>query len=496
MSAVTPKALVIGGGVGGLAGAIRLAKLGWDVELFERLDRVGGKMNELRVGAYRWDTGPSLMTMPDIIAELFEFAGERIEDHVSLVPVDPVCRYYWPDGSELDTHADQERMRAALDAFAPGSGAEYERFFRYTRSIYEAAAGVFLETPFHEMRHLLQPKNLSALRSLPRIDPVRTLHQSVKRLFSDPRLVQLFDRYATYNGSSPYEAPATLNIIPYVEFGLGGYYAEGGMYRIMEAMVALAEKLGVTIHTGALVERIIHDGTRAHGLKVNGEIIYADAILSNMDVVMTHRHLIDGFETQTRKLEQLEPSLSGMIFFWGVKGRHDRLAHHNIFFSEDYRQEFNRIFIDRRAPDDPTVYVAITQKHDGTHAPRGSENWFVLLNMPYLYGDRDWERETRKMRKAVLRTLRRHGLEIEDKIEVERVWTPVDFYRRWASNRGSIYGLSSNGRAAAFQRPANRSRILDGLYFAGGSTHPGGGVPLCMLSGRHAATLAHEFHAG
>ena len=495
---MSKKVAVIGGGLGSLSGAIHLARMGFDVQLFEQNDRLGGKVNELVMDGYRFDTGPTLLTMDFVIDDLFRFSGFERSDLLEFVPVDPICRYFFPDGSIMDASADMDRMTAAVESLSPGQGDAYGKFLEYCRQIYDLTAEIFLFTPIHEIRKMLEKGDLSTLLNLRKIDPFRTMHQGICRFFSDPRLIQLFDRYATYTGSNPYKAPATLNIISYVEHGLGGYYIKGGMYRLVEALTNVAKKLGVEINTSAKVEKILWKSGKAEGIQVKGEKATADYVLCGTDVVIAHNSLIDGLEKRRRKLNRLEPSLSGMIFLWGVKNTHPQLPQHNILFSEDYKREFDQIFGELHTPDDPTVYISISSKTDPEHAPQNSENWFVLLNMPYLVdADRvkDWNSETERMREAVFAKLRKIGIHISGHIETERIYTPEDLLTLYASNRGSIYGISSNSKTTAFKRHANRSRDIEGLYFAGGSVHPGGGIPLTILSGKMAAELISEHAA-
>jgi phytoene desaturase len=498
----TKKVIIVGGGLGGLSAAIRLARMGFRVQLFEKNSTLGGKMNTRTLtgksGAeYSFGTGPSLLTMPFVFDELFDFAGVERTSVLDFVPLDPICRYTFADGSVLNTHSDKETMMQELATFAsPEEARQYEKFLHYTGRIYERTADIFLFTPFQELRKLLKWEYLPTLFRLHQIDPMRSVHAAVSSFFSDPRLVQLFDRYPTYNGSSPFVAPATLNIIPWVEFGFGGFYVRGGMYRLAEEMVRFAEGLGVEIITNVDVERILHDGKRVSGVQVAGRSFEAEYVLCNADVVEAHRTLIDGFSNRQKSLNALEPSLSGMVFMWGMNREFANLAHHNIFFSGDYRTEFEQIFTQKEAPEDPTVYISISSKSDPErHTPRGHENWFVLLNMPYINGQ-NWSHETERMREAVLKRLAASGVgtrnEIEDAIDAEMVMTPQDLYDLYRSNKGSIYGISSNTQNAAFVRPANRSRDLKGLYFCGGSSHPGGGVPLVVLSGKMAAELIAE----
>ena len=501
---------VIGGGLGALSGAIRLAQLGFSVQLFEKNPKIGGKVNEVVLKDYRFDTGASLLTMPFVIDELFDFAGFKRADYLDFVPIEPICRYFFPDGSIMDASTDKAKMKTAIAQLSPNDVDAYERFLRYAERIHTLTAEIFMFTPIHEFRNLLQPRHFRTLFRLHQIDPFRTVHQSVSRFFSDPRLIQLFDRYATYNGSDPFQAPATLNIIPYIEYGLGAYYIKGGIYRLVDALEMVARERGVHIQTSAKVERICQvQNQRVKGVQVNGERIDADYVLCGADAVVAYDELIltkdatptsmlnarvlgQAHQHRREKLDQLEPSLSGMVFLWGMKRKHPKLAHHNTIFSSDYHTEFRQIFRHQQVPDEPTIYIAITSKADTSHAPADGENWFVLLNMPYLAPGQVWEKEKVRMRRVVLDRLKQLGFDIADQIEVEQVYTPEDFSELYASNQGSIYGVSSNSKTTAFKRLPNRSRLLKGLYFAGGSVHPGGGIPLVMLSGKMAATLIAE----
>lgn len=483
---------VIGGGLGALSGAIRLARLGFSVQLFEKNPKIGGKVNEVVLEGYRFDTGASLLTMPVVVDELFDFAGFKRSDYLNFVPIDPICRYFFSDGSMMDASADKPKMRAAIQLLSPDDVEAYERFLKYAERIHALTSEIFMFTPIHEFRKLMKPRHFQTLFRLHQIDPFRTVHQSVSRFFSDSRLIQLFDRYATYNGSDPFQAPATLNIIPYIEYGLGGYYVKGGIYRLVDALVRVARELGVQLRTSAKVEKICHDGKRVSGVQVNGEKIEADYVLCGADAVVAYNELIDGHQERREKLNRLEPALSGMVFLWGVRAKHSELAHHNIIFSSDYDAEFKQIFKHRQVPGEPTIYIAVTSKADAEHAPADGENWFVLLNMPYLAPGQMWAVETVRMRSVVLDKLKRLGFDIADQIEVEQIYTPEDFSELYASNQGSIYGTSSNSKTTAFKRIPNRSRTLDGLYFAGGSVHPGGGIPLVILSGKMAAALIAE----
>ncbi len=323
---------IIGGGLGGLTAAIRLAHQNFQVQLFEKNETLGGKMNQWIADGFRFDTGPSLLTMPFVIDELFDSVGENRSDYLEFISIDPICRYFWEDGSTLDASADTHKMIHEMQKFSVADASRYENFLAYTKRIYDISADVFLFKPMHEIRKLINWQTFLKLFRMPQIDPFRTMHQGVARFFQHPKLVQLFDRYATYNGSNPYQAPATLNIIPYVEYGLGCFYIKGGMYRLVAALKKLAEKFGVQIQMNVSVEKILHQRNRIQGILVDGEKIPADAVISNADVVMAFDELIEGFPKKQEKLKRLEPSLSGVVFFLGVVGPpYQQAPHKNIF---------------------------------------------------------------------------------------------------------------------------------------------------------------------
>jgi phytoene desaturase len=307
-------------------------------------------------------------------------------------------------------------------------------------------------------------------------------------------LRQLFNRFATYNGSSPYRTPATFALIPYVEFGLGAWYVRGGMYALPTALVRLAQELGVSIHTQTEVEQILIEQGRACGVRLKGgESMRCDAVIANADAVDTYRRLIESKARRiytNRRIEKLEPSCSGFVMLLGSARRFPQLAHHNIFFSSDYPAEFRAIFDQQRPANDPTIYVCASSRTDASQSPPGHENLFVLVNAPSTNAQTNWTTEARGYRNLILRRLEENGLDgLSSAIDYEHIITPDDFERTYHANRGSIYGISSNKRANAFLRPPNKARDIEALYFAGGATHPGGGIPLVLLSGKMAAEL-------
>jgi len=526
--------IVIGAGIGGLAAAIRLAAQGHHVTILERQAQVGGKLNHVERNGFSFDTGPSLITMPYVLEDLFSSAQRNLNDYLDLLSLDITCRYFYHDGVVLNAWRDQERLAEEFARLNPHDGVALYRFLDSARNIYQAAADPFL---YHSLgnpldvlctfvRYVLQGHPNSRVEQLQRVGmtgatpvmpppPVvptttlfsrlkavltalspQTLDSSVRSFFEDEHLRQLFDRYATYNGSSPYKVTSVYNIIPYVELADGAWYPRGGIYAVAQALERLARELGVTIDTCCNVRRILVERNEARGVVLaDGRVLRSDVVIANSDVVTTHRELLSPAvrnKRRVRHLEQLEPSCSGFVLLLGVDKQYPQLAHHNIFFSDDYHEEFDDLF-ERHIPlSDPTIYVCATSRSDSTQAPPGHENLFVLVNAPYLTAKSNWKHDAPAYRERILDLLASYKQvdlsDLREHIVCEAMLTPEDFREKYGANAGSIYGLSSNSRMAPFTRPGNKSEIRS-LYFVGGSTHPGGGVPLVMLSGKIVAEL-------
>ncbi len=477
------KTAIIGSGVAGLSLAIRLAAAGREVHVFEANGYPGGKLTEFRDSGYRFDAGPSLLTMPQFIEELFALAGRDVRDYFGYRKLEVVCNYFWEDGVRLSAHADVERFaREVEDKIGVSRHALY-RALEDSRRKYDLTGGIFLFKSLHRVGTWLSWPVLKALAQLPKLHVFRTMNQVNERLLGHPKLVQLFNRYATYNGSSPYHAPGILTIIPHLENHFGAYLPNGGMHDITMALYRLALDLGVRFHFDTRVEEIHVANGRATGIRAGGAAYSFDQVASNLDVWHTYRKLLPGVEAPEKVLRQPRSS-SALIFYWGIRREFPELDVHNIFFSRDYRNEFAYLFDRHDLCDDPTVYVNITSKLVPGDAPAGCENWFVMVNVPPNVGQ-DWDALIEKARESVLDKLSRLlGTPIEPLIATERVLDPRTIESRTGSFQGSLYGTSSNGRYAAFLRHPNFSSRIRGLYFCGGSAHPGGGIPLCLLSGR------------
>jgi len=521
------KIIVIGAGVGGLSAAIHLAARGHHVTMLERQPCVGGKLNIVEKDGFSFDTGPSLITMPHVLRDLFRIADKRLEDYLDLVPLDITCRYFYRDGLVLNAWRDIQKLAEELACLYPDDGEAFFRFYDFAKGIYEAAEDPFLYhslgSPFDVLRTFIRyvlkghpdgavdedtgnntrayaastlPSRLNAV--LAALSP-QTLDECIKSFFKDPHVRQLFDRYATYNGSSPYRVTSVYSNIPYVELADGGWYPRGGIYALARALERVARELGVAIETNCDVRRILVQYGEARGVVLaDGQIRRADIVIANSDVVTTHREMLSPAiqrPSRLRKLAQLEPSCSGFVLLLGADKHYPQLSHHNIFFSNDYPAEFRDLFEFRIALRNPTIYVCATTRTDETQAPPGCENLFVLVNAPYLTSQSNWQRDASAYRDHILDLLASYpqGIlgDLREHIISEQVLTPEDFFHKYGSNAGSIYGLSSNARMAPFTRPGNCSEI-ENLYFVGGSTHPGGGVPLVILSGKIVASLVEQ----
>lgn len=480
----TKKALIIGAGIAGIATAIRLSIKGYQVEVFEANCYPGGKIAEFNQGCFRFDTGPSLFTMPQYVDELFRLAGKDPRQFFQYQKLDTLCKYFYEDGTHFNAYADEEKFINEAVKFNKDASA-VKKYLTNSSRIYEITNNVFLEQSLHRLKTYLSRNTLKSALRFPQIDAIRTMHKANNDFFKDEHLVQYADRYATYNGSNPYQAPATLNVIPHIEQCFGAYFPDKGMYSIIQSLVELALSLGVTFHYNSCVQAIILKGKKTVGVQVNNELINADIVISNMDIWFTyHKLLKDHPQLFPKKILSQERSSSALIFYWGIKKQFPELDLHNIFFSADYKAEFDHIWQKQDIYNDSTVYVNISSKLKPDDAPAGCENWFVMINVPANKGQH-WDELIKVAKQNILQKLSRVlKTDIGETIISENILDPRAIEGRTSSYQGSIYGTSSNNRFAAFLRHANRSSKIKNLYFCGGSVHPGGGIPLCLLSAK------------
>lgn len=475
-----------------MAAAAELGSIGYEVILLEKNNNLGGKLNEIEKDGYRFDTGPSLLTMPQLLDELFDRTGLPESERPKLVPLDPLCRYFWQDGTQFDCSGDLSKTLSEIHKISPVDQTGYVQFLGHSADLYSKTAETFLFNPLHKISDL---KSLN-WSDVFRINATKTVSDVVDRYVQSDYLRQFFKRFTTYNGSSPFQAPATLNVIPFVELAMGGWYVKDGMYRVAESLRKAMELNNVTVKTGFEVTSIKTRGSKVTGVESkDGEIIDTDIVVANSDATETYLNLLPGNavpNSARKKIHRIEPSCSGFVLLLGTDTKWDLLEHHNIFFSDNYQVEFDEIFSKKQLPADPTIYVADTSFTDPHHALEGGSNLFVLINAPYIHSGLDTS-QSESYAKSVIRMLETRGLTgLSDHIRYQKIIDPHLFYDWFGSNKGSIYGTSSNSKMAAFIRPRNKSPYVDNLYLCGGSTHPGGGIPLVLLSAQHAVNAIEK----
>lgn len=485
------RAVVIGAGVGGLAAAVDLANAGLQVTVVERAPCPGGKLRTVQVGDAHLDAGPTVFTMRDAFERLFADAGARLSDYLSLQPVERLARHAWTDGSALDLYADTERSAEAIGEFAGAAEARrFRAFCRRAAEIHDTLDTTFMRAQRTNPLGLVHRVGYRNLGAMLRISPFTTLWQALGRYFHDTRLQQLYGRYATYCGSSPFRAPATLMLIAHVE-GQGVWEIEGGMHRLAQALAGLAERLGVTIRYRSEARTITTEGGAAAGVELaDGERLPADLVVSNADAAaLGAGHLGDHLRRAVPGQPPRVRSQSAITWNWVAETDGFPLHHHTVFFSSDYADEFDAVFRRDEPPPEPTVYICAQDRHD-QQPVAGPERLLCLINAPARGDTRPLsDTEIQQCQNRTLALLERCGLHVRPTQEPPVTTTPTDFERLFPATGGALYGMASHGWQASFQRPAARTRV-PGLYLAGGSTHPGAGLPMAMTSGRLAAEQA------
>ena len=470
------RVVVVGGGVGGLCAAIRLAARGHAVTVCERLSEVGGKLAVYRRDGFTFDLGPSLLTLPHVLEEVMRLAGTSLDAELDVRRLSTQFRYFWQNHTTATFYDNPIDTASSLDGMRPGSGEEYLRFLKHARTIWEVSERTFLAGPMSGPLSLL--RRMKGIRDFTVIDARRTLSSAARKHFTDGNLQQWLGRYATYSGSSPYRSPATLSCIAAVEADHGAWYPVGGLGALRDALERVARRSGVTIRTSCDVKRIVSRRGRVVGVELaGGETLDADLVVANVDAQHLYDELLNE-PKQLRTLNKAGKSTSGVVVLVGARGTTPNIAHHNVWFSSDYEREFTQI-AQGQVPSDPTIYACVSAVTDPTQAPAGHENWFLLVNAPAgasLNGTADDGR-------AIIDRLAQVGPDLRSRALFVETIGPADLEKRYRAPGGAIYGTSSNGRKAAFRRPNNRGP-LRGLYLVGGSSHPGGGLPMVAISAR------------
>jgi phytoene desaturase len=492
---------IVGGGLGGLASACVLAARGHSVTVFERNSWPGGKAAVLEEQGYRFDMGPTILTLPSVLRRIFTEAGKKLEDYLTLVPCLPQWRSFFEGGGVLDLAPELAKMKANLEKFAPGSSAGYEKFLALSKRLHDISNRVFFWKPIGSIwdmftwRSLFDPGMLGDVWSM-RMGS--TVAQVVREFVPEQRVAQMLDHFTQYIGSSPDNSPAVLCGIAHMQTDEGIWYPLGGIGAVPRALAKLAGELGVEFRTGCGVRRILHDepSKRVTGVETDkGEKVALSAVVSNADSVRTHRELIGG--EIARKFEgrrTYEPACSGVVLYLGLDQAYDHVAHHNFVFSQDPHEEFEAIYKKGVPAPDPTCYVAATSKSEPGVAPTGGEALYILVHTPYLRPGQDWRKMLPDYRRVIIEKMKTTGgmPDLEKRIRFEAALTPQDIHDRYHVLDGAIYGLASHGWFSGGFKPSNRSPDLKGLYLAGGAAHPGPGMPMVLMSGWIAADTLHN----
>lgn len=480
------KTIIIGSGIAGLASAIRMARLGHSVELFEAIDRIGGKIVERRFAGCRFDAGPSLLTLPELVLELLD---EDLRFPVNRLDV--ITNYIWEDDTQLKAWNDVDQLSHEVGEKLEVSPEKVKSYLRKSATVYELTSDLFIFGSFHRLKNLLNLKSLKTLLNIGKLKAFKSLHQFNSEELVHPKLVQLFDRYATYNGSNPYQTPATLSVISHLEHDLGAYIPEQGMFQVTDSLAKQAERLGVIFHLDEPVLKVEHSDGKVRGVATNKGFYEADTLISDVDIHHFYSSLMPD-ASRLAKIEKEERSSSALIFYWAMSETFPDLDVHNIFFSDNYQEEFRYLFSLKTGYSDPTVYIYISSKYNKSDAPEGGENWFVMVNAPADVGQ-NWDELIPQVRQHILEKLERMLKKpLSGKIVAEEILSPPEIWKLTGSVNGSLYGSSSNNRYASFNRHPNFRNDIRGLYFVGGSVHPGGGIPLCLSSAKIVEGLVCE----
>jgi len=480
---MSKKAIIIGSGIAGLAASIRLAIKGYTVDIYEANSYPGGKLSEIRLDGFRFDAGPSLFTLPEEVDDLFRLAGKKPKDYFKYEKLAVTCQYFWEDGTAVKAYSDLYRFANEIQDKLGQPAHAIHKALEDSAFIYDRLAPLFMHRSLHNWNTWTNPQALKSYLRLGKLGIFSTMDQANQRRFIHPKVVQLFNRYATYNGSNPYETPATLNIIPHLEFNIGAYFPKNGMHDITQSLFTLSKELGVHYHFGQKVTKVLVENRKAIGIEVHGKSVLSDLIVNNMDMETAYKTILN-HQKQPKLLLSQPKSSSALIFYWGINRIFPELDLHNIFFSGNYPLEFEHIFKRGNIYTDPTIYLNITSTYCPDDAPDGCMNWFTMINVPNNQGQ-DWDKLTSEARKNIIHKLNRHlKTDLEALITVEEILDPRTIESKTSSAQGALYGNSSNNKFAAFLRHANYSSSIKNLFFCGGSVHPGGGIPLCLLSAK------------
>ena len=480
---------IIGSGIGGLSAAVRLVKKGYSVNVFERNNTYGGKLGSLKLNKFSFDTGPSLLTMPHLIDELFIMHNEDPRDYFSYKKKDVHCKYFWDDGTNFTAYSDKDKYIKEANIKFSVKKNSLHKYFLKSKKKYDLIHKLFLYKPINKLSTFLNLDAIKALINIKLFQLFSSLHNVNKKEISNKYMVQVLNRYATYNGSSPYLTSGIMTIIQHLENHFGTHICNGGMREISNSLYNLCCKIGINFHFNKSVDSIVVENRIAKGIVVNNKFLEFDRVISNVDINLTYNKLLNNKIYSPNKENM---SSSAIIFFWGINKEFKELDLHNILFTNNYKEEFRNIFEMNDLYHDPTIYINITSKEIKNVSPKGCENWFVMINCPKDNGQ-NWNKLKNNLREDIIRKINKNfNVNIKDHIVEEKVFTPKEISINTNSYLGSLYGESSNGILAPIKRHQNFSRKIKNLYFCGGTVHPGGGIPLCIMSSKIVSDLIEK----
>ena len=482
------KVIIIGSGIAGLAVSIRLKSKGQSVEVYEKNKNVGGNLSDVYIDKFRHDFGPKLFTMPNLIEDIFENAGVNTDKYFKYDKLDIACKYFWDDGQIFNAYSDSQKFINEVHKKFNKHENKVEEYIFNSKKKFNLVKKIFLEKSLHKISTYLSLDSLKAILNFLQLNIFISLNSLNKKYFKDEKLIQLFNRFATYNGSSPYLTSGIMSIIQHLEHDLGVFMPRKGISDISYSLYNLAIDLGVKFHFNSEIDSIIIKNKSAVGVSINKINHKADIIISNMDINLTYDRLLKGYK-KPFFIKNYQPSSSAVVFYWNMNKSFSNINVHNIIFSRDQKKEFDYIFNKKSIYDDPTVYICSTSKIVKEDAPIGCENWFILINSPFDSGQ-DWKKIKKTLRDNIIKKINSTlKVDIESNIVGEKILTPIEIEIETLSKFGALYGSSSNSLQSAFIRHPNFSKNINNLYFCGGSVHPGGGIPLCLNSAKIVSDL-------
>src|SRR5690625_1692892 len=482
------KVIIVGGGLGGISAAISLKQKGYDVDLYEQNNHLGGKLNRLEQDGFGFDLGPSILTMPHVFERLFERSGKKMRDYVHIERLNHQWRGFFPDDSIIDLYENLEMMKENNPSLTEKDMDDYRELLNYSKELYDLTEEGYFNQGLDNIKEVISYHGI--LKSLRQFDLSSTMFEGIDQRISHPKFRDMLSYIVKYVGSSAYDAPAVLNMMIYMQHEQGLWYVPGGLNLLANALVKLAEEIGVTFHLGQKIIKLDKEKRSITGVYLeDGTKLEADYYISNMEVIPTYDQLIDEKPSYIKKVnKKFEPASSGLVLHLGVKNSYPQLAHHNFFFSNQMKQQMDAIFHERKLPEDPVIYLVNVNKTDPTQTRPGHENLKILPHIPHIQEEPLTQQDYEAFAEVVLIKLEAMGLTgLRESIVTRDMWTRHDIERTYSSDRGAIYGTVANKKMNKGFKHPKQSQRYQNLYFVGGTVNPGGGMPMVTLSGQQVA---------